>query len=326
MQSLTNNTGLNLPFAVWLAADDYDFRSNGAKAISATSLLKPVRQILLWERLTPENSQTPDVSDRIAARVGHAFHDSMEKAWVSNYRQALTALGYPTSVIDRVRINPTNEELRASNNIIPVYLEQRGSREIMGYKISGKFDLVMEGELNDTKSTSVYTYIKGGKDEDYKLQGSIYRWIHQDKITSDHITINFIFTDWQRSMAKANDAYPQQRVLSHRVELMSLSQTEHWIRQRIKELEASADLPEDRIPLCSDKDLWRSEPVFKYYANPDKTDGRATKNNETMAEALAYKASKGGKGVIIEHPGKVKACGYCPAFPICSQKDLYEHD
>jgi len=323
MQRLSNNTGLNLPFAVWLAADDYDFRSNGMKAISATSLLKPVRQILLRERVT---KQDVDVSERIAARLGHAIHDSMEKAWVHNYKEALASLGYPQKIIDRLAINPTHEQVRASNDIIPVYLETRGSREIMGYKISGKFDLVIEGELNDTKSTSVYTYIKGGKDEDYCLQGSIYKWIHQDKITSDHITINFVFTDWQRGMARGNPDYPQQRVMSHRVKLMSLSETENWIRNRIKDLEAHADMDEPQLPLCSDKDLWRSEPVFKYYSNPDKTTGRATKNNDTMEEALAYMASKGGKGVIIEHPGKVKACGYCPAFAICTQKDLYEHD
>lgn len=319
---LTNNTGVSLPFAVWLAADDYDFSANGQRAISATSLLKPARQILLRERLTPENSEVPDVADRIAARLGHAIHDSMEKAWVANYAVSLRQLGYPNSVIKRVKINPET----VAEGDIPVYLEQRGTREVMGYKISGKFDLVMDGELNDTKTTSVWTHIKGGKDEDYRLQGSIYRWIHQDKITSDHISINFVFTDWQRSMAKSNPDYPQQRVLTHRVSLMSVEDTEEWITNKLRFLENSADKPEADLPRCTDKDLWRSDPVFKYYSNPANTTGRATKNNETMQEALEYKASKGGKGVIIEVPGKVKACGYCPAFTICTQKDEYEHD
>lgn len=323
MTQLTNNTGISVPLAIWLAADDYDFSPGTQRAISATALLKPVRQILLRERLTPDVSEIPDVADRIAARLGHAIHDSIEKSWVESYRISMRQLGYPQHIIDRVRVNPTTP---LQEGDIPVWTEQRGTREIMGYKISGKFDLVMDGELNDTKTTSVYTWMRGSKDEDYCLQGSIYKWIHQDKITSDYININFVFTDWQRALAKQNPSYPQQRLLTHRVELMSVAETEAWITARLKALEAAADLPEHQLPRCSDKDLWRSDPVFKYYSDPTKTDGRATKNSDTLAEAMAYKASKGGKGVVIEVPGKVKACGYCPAFQICTQKDEYEHD
>lgn len=323
---ITNNTGLSLPFAVWLAADDYDFTPGTQKAISVTSLMKPVRQILLRERLTVDNMETPDIADRIASRLGHAIHDSMEKAWKDHYASSLKALNYPDKVIQRIRINPTKEELRESNEVIPIYLERRGYRDILGYRISGKFDLVMDGELNDTKTTSVYSWILGGKDEDYKMQGSLYRWIHQDVITSDHIHINFVFTDWQRGMAKQRPDYPQQRVKTHRVELLSLKDTEAWIINRIKELEAHAELDEPELPLCSDADLWRSDPVWKYYSDPTKTSGKSTKNSSSAQEAAEYKASKGGKGVIIQVPGKVKACGYCPAFPICTQKDAYEHE
>lgn len=324
MGKITNITGISLPMAVWLASDDYDFRPGEKRAISATSLLKPTRQILLKERLTDEVRETPDITDFIASRLGSSVHDGVENAWLKHYRSSLKKLGYPDSQIDRFRINPTPEELRSSNDIIPVYLEQRGSREIMGYEISGKFDMVLDGELNDTKSTSVYAWTKGSKDEDYCLQGSLYRWIHQDKITSDHITINFIFTDWQRAMAKADPNYPQQRVMSRQIPLMSLKETERWITNRLKELEEHADLPEDQLPFCSDEDLWRTPTVWKYYSNPQKTDGRATKNFDDKASAHRFMAEK-GKGVVLEVKGVVKACGYCPAAPICSQKDLYEH-
>jgi len=30
-----------------------------------------------------------------------------------------------------------------------------------------------------------------------------------------------------------------------------------------------------------------------------------------------------GKGVIKEVPGEPKACGYCPAYAACTQKDRY---
>lgn len=323
MSNISNITGISLPLAVWLCADGYDFNPGDEKAISVTALMKPVRQILLKERLRKEDRDTIDVADLIASRTGHAIHDSIEKAWVQDYKSAMRALGYPQKLIDNIRVNPT-EPLKEGE--IPIWVEQRGYKTFMGYKITGKFDQVFDGELNDTKSTSVYTYLLGSKDEDYCLQGSLYRWIHPDKITSDYININFFFTDWQRSRARQSNDYPQQRLLTHRVNLMSIQETEAWVRNKLLTLEKYADAPEEELPFCTEKELWRSDPVFKFYLNPKKTSGRATKNCETMQEALEYKASKGGKGVIIETPGKVKACSYCAVFNICKQKDQYEID
>jgi len=323
MGKITNITGISLPLAVWLASDNYDF-SPDHRSISATSLLKPIRQILLKERLTEEHRETPDVSEFIASRLGHSIHDGIESAWTRGYAKAMKSLGYSENVISRVRINPTDEELRESNDLIPVYLEQRGSRDFGPYRISGKFDMVVDGELTDFKSTSVYTYLLGSKDEDYCLQGSIYKWIHRDKITSDFIAINFIFTDWQRARARQSNDYPQQRVMEHRVKLMSIQETEAWIANRIRTLEANANKSESELPHCSDADLWRGETTWKFYSNPQKTSGRSTKNFSDKAEAYAH-AAAAGKGIVIEEPGKVKACGYCPAAPLCTQKDMYEH-
>lgn len=318
---ITNITGISLPLAVWLTSDNYDFSSVGRRAISATSFLKPVRQILLKERLTADVAITPDVSDFIASRLGNAIHDSIEQAWVHGYKSSMRKLGYPEKLIQRVQVNPETVDPDG----IQVWIEQRTERDLLGYTISGKFDMVLDGVLQDNKSTSVYTYMLGSKDEDYCKQGSIYKWLNPDKITSDHMNIQFIFTDWSRAQARQNPNYPQQRVLEHRVELMSIAETEAWMIGKLRELEAAADLPEDQIPQCSDKDLWRGDDVFKYYSNPANTTGRATKNFDDLASANAYMAEKGGKGVVLKVAGKVKACGYCPAFTICSQKDLYEH-
>jgi hypothetical protein len=72
--------------------------------------------------------------------------------------------------------------------------------------------------------------------------------------------------------------------------------------------------------LCNDAELWRAEPVFKYYKNPEKTQ-RSTKNFETMQEARIRFIEDGSIGLIKEVPGQVTACKYCPAFPLCTQKD-----
>lgn len=322
---ITNNHAVSLPLAVWLAADGYDFSAAGRRAISATSLLKPVRQILLRERLTQNDVEIPDVVDFIPARLGHTIHDGIEKAWRNDCFDSLRKLGYPQGLIDAIVINPETVE----DSQIPVYVEQRYERQIMGYIVSGKFDMILEGELQDFKSTSVYSWIKGGKDEDYRLQGSIYKWLNPEKVTSDHIAINFIFTDWQRSRARQSpDTYPEHRIMTHRVPLMSVEETDLWIRNKFKELERYAELPESELPRCSFKDLWMSDPEFKYYADPKKATepgARASRNFGTDRKAAyAHKAEK-GKGAVVGFSGQAKACGYCPAFNICTQKDEYEH-
>lgn len=320
---ITNYSGISLPLAVWLASEGYDFDPGQSRSISATSLLKPVRQILLNERLTEKDKVLPDLTDYIASKLGHTIHDGIEKAWTSDYRSSMRKLGYPEKLIQQIVINP-NE---VKEGMLPVYIEQRHQREILGYQISGKFDMILEGEVHDFKSTSVFA-LKGTKDDDYRLQGSIYRWINPEKVTADHMVIHFIFTDWQAFKARQDPNYPQSRLYDHRIELLSLEETEAWIKAKLKALETAADLPEAEIPFCTDKELWRSDPVFKYYSDPAKANqagSRATKNFDTMQEARAYQASKGGRGVIITNPGQVKACSYCRAFPICSQKDLYDH-
>lgn len=322
---LTNTTGISLPLAVWLANDNYDF-TPGDTSISATSLMKPVRQIILGSRITSENRQAPDVSDFLASRLGNSIHDGIEQAWKFGYKQSLAKLGYPQHVIDRIRINPDDLELKGDPDILPVWVEQRAEREIMGFTISGKFDLVLGGVLQDYKSTSVWAWIMGSKDEDYCLQGSLYRWLHRDKITGDHINIQFIFTDWSAAQARQQpDKYPQQRVKQHTVRLMSLEETEAWIRSKITAIQTSHALSEAEIPQCTDKELWRSNSVYKYFKDPAKTNGRSTRNFPTLAEANAFRAEK-GVGTVVTVKGKVKACGYCPAFDICKQKDNYDLD
>jgi len=66
--------------------------------------------------------------------------------------------------------------------------------------------------------------------------------------------------------------------------------------------------------------LWRSEPEFKYYKNPEKM-SRSTKNFDSMKEARMRFIEDGSVGIIVERPGQVTACKYCSAFAICKQKD-----
>lgn len=326
---ITNNNDIPLALAVWLVHDEYDY-INQPNYISATGLMKPLRHILLPKMIPVDQRKPEDVEDYISRALGHSIHDSMEKAW-SQKEVNLRRLGYPQSVIDRVLVNPTDEELAAVTNPIPVYLEQREFRDFRGYTIGGKYDAVTDGIVNDTKSTSAFSWVSGGRTDDYQIQGSIYRWLDdgrrerglKPRITEDYMRINFVFTDWQKMQAKTNPGYPQRRVEQKEIQLLSLKETEDWIAERIALIEKYTGRPEAEIPHCTDEELWRSAPVYKYYSNPLNTTGRSTKNFDSQAEAFAFKASKGGAGVVITQPAEAKRCAYCPAFDICTQKDSF---
>lgn len=311
-----NVSEVPLALAVFLASDYYDY-SDDPTEISATTLLKPIRQIILPSRVPPGDGMV-NLADMMNSRMGVAIHDAIEKAWMTNYVRAMQSIGLPQRVIDRVRINPKAEEL--TEDIIPIYLEQRLKRKIGKWTITGKFDFIGEGRVQDFKSTSTFTYTKQTNGEKYTQQGSIYRWLDSNLITQDEMDIHYIFTDWKPAMAKSDANYPPKRFLKQSFPLMSLAETEAFIRRKIALIEQYWDAPEEEIPQCDDAELWRSEPVFKYYKNPQKT-ARSTKNFDTRQEATLRYIEDGSVGLVKEVPGQVTACKYCPAFAVCSQKD-----
>ena len=312
-----NVSDVPLALAVFLATDDYDYDSDQF-TISATTLLKPIRQLILTSRIPPEDALV-SLPDLMASRMGSAIHSAIEHAWKTNYVNAMKQLGYPQKIIDRIKLNPPMEEI-LNEDAIPIYLEQRLSRQFGRWKITGKFDFIGEGRVQDFKSTGVYTYMKQTNAGKYSLQGSIYRWLDPKKITQNDMDIHYIFTDWKAQTAKTDKTYPQRRFLKQTYPLMSLMETERYISNRIQMIETFWNKPEDRLPDCGDEDLWRSDPVFKYYKNPNKL-LRSTKNFDTYQEAVMQQAADGAVGIVKEVPGQVTACKYCPAFMACTQKD-----
>ena len=311
-----NVSEVPLSLAVFLANDTYD-HSEDPQTISATTLIKPVRQVVLSSRIPPEQDLA-DLTQMVASRMGSAIHDGIERAWKQNYKSSLTALGYPQKIVERIAINPKPEEV--TEDTIPVYLEQRKSKKLGNWTISGKYDFIGEGQVEDFKTTSVFTYLNGSNDENYIWQGSIYRWINPELITKNQMAVRFLFTDWQAVKARTDPNYPPYRFHSKVYTLKSLQETETFIRDKLSLLEKYWNAPEAEIPYCTDEDLWRREPVWKYYKNPQKM-SRSTKNFSSKQEAYIRLSQDGNVGVVIEQPGVVTACKYCKAFPVCTQKD-----
>jgi hypothetical protein len=211
--------------------------------------------------------------------------------------------------------------------IIPIYLEQRGFRKFEDIVLTGQLDFLIGSGYRDFKSTSTFAWTSGTKDEDYILQGSMYRFIFPELIKDDVMRIEFIFTDWASYRAKGDPRYPQARVAHKEFSLMGLKETEFWVSSKLKEIRQNAKMPQSKMVRCNDKDLWRAADVFKYYSDPEKakSGGRCTKRFDKESEGVLYMQEK-GKGIVLKEAGEPKACGYCSAFTVCEQRKEYFND
>jgi hypothetical protein len=335
MTTFTNTSAVPLSVAAYLASDSYDYIPN---TVSATALLKPIRQRVLAARVPTGMAQT-DIMSMVKSRNGTSIHDGVERVWTNPLRRrlALMSLGIPDSVISRIVVNSSQllkqygygaesteklymEDTPVDANTIPVFLEVRSFREHMGVRVSGKFDFVAEAKVEDVKTTGTFTWTNDTKSEDYQLQGSIYRWLNPKIIRQDTMSIQFFFTDWAAYRLKSEKNYPAQPVMPLVIPLLSLDATEAFITQRLSLFEAHKSSHEQDLPQCTDKELWRKEPVYKYYKG-GVVAARSTKNYPTAREAHEHLMKDGGTGLVVNIPGEVVACKYCPAFPICTQKD-----
>lgn len=321
-----NSTQLPLSIAVWLADSDYDFKGND-KTISATSFLQPLKSIILSGRVPVievgdgyEVEAVTELQSIVPSRLGTAIHSAIEQSWESPRLEAtLRSLGYQQSLIDRIVINPEGE---LPPGAFPIYMERRSEKMLDGFKISGKFDFVSDGQLQDFKSTGTYSYIAQSNRDHYIKQGSIYRWLNPDIITSDIMEIQYIFTDWSAAKAKQSSDYPSHRIITQTYPLMSIEQTEAFLKEKIKAIVDNWDLDETMIPACTSEELWERPAQYKYYKDPSKR-SRSTKNFDNYWEANDRLASDGSVGVIVTIHGEVIKCRYCSALGNCQQAEGY---
>ena len=332
----TNEKDYGLSVAVWLADSEYDHSPVEGPYVSVTGLLKPIRMIILDQRLkvlneTSDTSEVMDLDRFIPSRLGTAIHDSIEHSWTRldedgkpAYRKALRRLGYPEDVILAIHVNPNDEELKTNPDIIPVYLEQRSFKVINGYTVGGKFDFIGNGVSEDFLSMGSWGFIKDDKDSDFIKQLSMYHWLNPDKITEDWAKIQKIITDWNKleALKGAGKGYPENRIVEKILDLMTVEETEAWVTDKIDEIKSYEGTDEQDLPVCTQKELWQDDPVFKYYGRTKKgtISMKATKSFDDSASAYAHKTKEGDGEVKAIYP-KAKRCGYCAAFTadICTQ-------
>ncbi len=315
---LKNETGVHISLAVWLANDDYDHDPDPF-TVSVTTLLKPIKAVILALRLTGGEGEA-DIKDVIKSSIGTAIHNDVEQVWRNKKKRdiALAKLGTPKKIIEAIVINPKPEDLKPGD--IPVYMEVRSKRKLGKWTISGKFDFVIESIVSDFKSTGTYTYITQCNSEGYRQQGSIYRWLNPDIIVSDHMTIQYIFTDWKEMMAKTSKDYPQAQVMGQKFLAMSHEETEAFVKSKLAALELFINAEQQAMPACTRDELWQNDPVWKYYMNPANTK-RSTKNFNNPTDANQRLIDDGSVGKVVEVAGLARRCHYCTAYPVCLQAE-----
>jgi hypothetical protein len=310
----TNNEGIPLALCVLFINDLYD-HSNEPNTISVTTLLDSVRQIILGMRAT--GTGTVDVSNMVASCYGTALHSALEQAWLNPY-DALESLGYPKKMWNQVVVNPSDLDVRvwkeSNGSFIPIYVEQRTIKQIAGWNVSGKFDLVIDGRLNDLKNRKVWAYLNSSNDKKDILQASIYRWLNQDKVTEEDFSILWLFTDYNSLEALKNPLYPKQRWLEQKFKLLSVQETEQYLNNKLGLINQYINSTESELPLCDSNELWMGKSTFKYYKAHGQS--RSTKNFDNAYDAHK-ETSKGGH--VIEVKGKATRCSYCSATSVCSQ-------
>lgn len=323
MNKFTNITNIPLSLCVWLIVDDYD-HCDDPFTISTTSLLKPLRSIVL-ARQNKDLIKIADASALSASSIGTAIHDSIERTWLNKAKMntALLDLGYTIKLIKRILVNPKPEDIQEDS--ICIYMEKRSSKKVGKYTVSGKFDFVIAGALEDFKSTSTYSYISGSNIETHRMQGSIYRWLNQDIITNDVMSVQYIFTDWKAMEAVRNPKYPRTKILESKLVLNSIEATSNFVETIINKIDSLMDKDQSQLPLCTDEELWRKPDVFKYYKNPTKRD-RSTKNFDNYGDAAKRAAADGNVGTIATVKGTIMRCKFCNVVGICNQAMQLEAD
>ena len=327
MSKYSNNANLPVVVAAWLTLDEYDYNPD-ENTISATTIIKPIQQIILGSRLQPEDVPRIDVIDRFNSMLGNAIHNEIERFWRDPRKvlKALKELGIPGKRASRITVNAPEEWYAQNPDAVRVVLERRMQKEVGGMLVTGKADIIYDGEVMDNKVTNVFNYIYANSHDHYSQQGSVYKWL-DPLVTSDHTNIIQFFKDWRKYEQMQNKVYPATPIIPTRFEIADRDETQEYLEWKVSQILRYKDTPTEKLPECDEDDLWMDAPQYKYFAKPDNQ--RATRVFDDEQEAKRFKAknrSKNPEGVIRTTEVKAKACAYCDVRNICAQYKRLEKE
>lgn len=278
---ITNKLGLPTPF-VTMASSDYQYTEG---RYSATALLKGVREIMLERRHHFEIEQ--DVSEMIWMIFGQAVHSILEKSEESEHQ----------------------------------FKEVKLAEEINERIVSGQFDLydAKTKTLDDYKTCSVWKVIYGDY-EDWRLQLLIYAYLLTVAgFPVDKVRVIALMKDHSKAEAGRKDDYPPEtvKIIEWKVTEKELANIESYLKAKIEEIKQAEKLPDDELPICSEKERFNSGDK---YAIMKKGNKRAVRVLDTEQGAKDWLELNGDDKMYIEvRKGIDKKCiDYCRCNKFCN--------
>lgn len=272
MTTITNKHGLPQSIVDAVANDPYV----GGGDISATKLIDAPQIMQLTRQ--HKDQITVDVSDRVWSLFGQAIHSLLERAG-----------------------------LRREGMVV----EERLYATMLGWQVSGQYDSMdLEAKMiSDYKVTTVY---KARGSDSWTRQLNVLRWL---AVKNGHevnkLEVIAIFRDWRKSEAMRSSDYPQSPILSLRIPVWDIQDTEDYVADRVSLHQAAANGV--HIP-CSDEERWASPTKFALMKDGNK---RAVRLSDTR-EGLGVPTE--GQS-IVERKGEFKRCErYCDVSAFCQQR------
>lgn len=268
----------NLPESLVKAVSTDKHNKDGC--ISATTLLKGVKEILLTERHWDELAD--DVSDRLWALFGTAVHKLLEEA------------------------NP--------NAFTEEHFEKLIETENGSVTVTGQVDLYdMENKIvTDYKTASVWKVVFKSFD-DWKRQGEIYAWLMKENgLEVKKCRFIAMMRDWSVGEAERKPDYPQSQVHIFEFDIgeKELEEGKRLAYEKANAVLQAIKLSDDEVPPCSSEERWEKDTTWAVKKEGRKT---ALKVCDTQKDAEEY--LKGvDKGFIEERKGE---CGKCKRYCIC---------
>lgn len=217
----------------FLFQDYYDLKDKDI--ISATTLLKPVQEIILTKKYFDEIEI--NASECLWRLLGSAVHSVLDKMY--------------------------------EGNNLNIKREERLFYKINDIIISGKYDLIMNNKLYDYKYTNVWTIILKSRVEDWIKQVSIYRWLYykvNNELLNDNGIITVILRDWNKRDILINN-YPQSPIFEISIILEDVEEIEKFIIDKIDKIKLAQILDDNGLFTnypCSKEERWYNEKFQKY--------------------------------------------------------------
>jgi hypothetical protein len=257
-------------------------RHNAAGCISATTLLKGVKEIILTDRHW--NKLEDDVSDRVWAIWGTAVHSLLQQEGENDFAEQ--EMSYPVGDIT----------------------------------VTGCIDNydMQHGVICDYKTASV-NKVKFNSFSDWWYQGMIYAWLmRKNNFAVKKCRFIALLKDHSKTDAARDHQYPKNPVFVYEfdVNFLNLLKIENFIKNKVREYTRCVELGDNDIPPCTPDERWDKATKYAVKKKGRKT---AIRLIDDQAEAEEMAADLGKGHFVEKRPGESTKClSYCLCRGFCN--------